>query len=207
MLWEGSVTRWDTAPVPGEEEDYDAYFVASYNHTHVPIAAHALRKGASVLMEKPIAPTYEEGLQLVELAERAGVTFQVGHLERYNAGFMELVKRVGKPRFIEATRIGGFSERATDVDVVMKLLSANPDFFRENPLGSQVFLTMRIPNPTVEQGTRKKVEEALHNVPTSYDLAQQFYGDMKSPPIFEVILWGRRTINPLRQRNAVVIRL
>ena len=67
-----------------------------------------------------------------------------------------------------------YEGKDTDVDVVMKLLTANPDFFRANPFGSEVFLTMRIPNPTVEQGTRKKVEEALHNVPTSYDLAQQF---------------------------------
>jgi predicted dehydrogenase len=75
-----------------------------------------------MLMEKPIAPSYEDGRQLVALAERAGVTFQVGHLERYNAGFMELVQRATGPRFIEATRIGGFVERATDVDVVTDLM-------------------------------------------------------------------------------------
>src|SRR4030065_205294 len=89
---------------------------------HLAVARVFLENGVHMLMEKPIAPTYEEGLQLVELAERAGVTFRVGHLERNNPVLMELVKLVGKPRFIEATRIGGFSERATDVDVVTDLM-------------------------------------------------------------------------------------
>jgi len=89
---------------------------------HLAVARPFLENGVHMLMEKPIAPTIEEGQALVELAERSGVTFQVGHLERYNAGFMELIKRATGPRFIEATRIGGFVERATDVDVVTDLM-------------------------------------------------------------------------------------
>jgi predicted dehydrogenase len=89
---------------------------------HLAVARPFLEGGVHMLMEKPIAPTYEEGLRLVELAEMSGVTFQVGHLERYNAGFMELARRAPEPRFIEATRIGGFTERATDVDVVTDLM-------------------------------------------------------------------------------------
>ncbi len=89
---------------------------------HLAVARPFLENGVHMLMEKPIAPSFEEGQKLVELAERAGVTFQVGHLERYNAGFMELTRRVTHPRFIEATRIGSFVERATDVDVVTDLM-------------------------------------------------------------------------------------
>ncbi len=100
----------------------DAVSVVVPTVNHLEVARPFLASGVHMLMEKPIAPTYEEGQKLVQLAERSGVIFQVGHLERYNAGFMELVKRVGQPRFIEATRIGGFSERATDVDVVTDLM-------------------------------------------------------------------------------------
>jgi predicted dehydrogenase len=89
---------------------------------HLEVARPFLENGVHMLMEKPIAPSYEEGKELVELAERAGVTFQVGHLERYNAGLMELSRRATQPRFIEATRIGTFVERATDVDVVTDLM-------------------------------------------------------------------------------------
>lgn len=89
---------------------------------HLEVARPFLENGVHMLMEKPIAPGIEEGAKLVALAEKAGVTFQVGHLERYNAGFMELVQRARGPRFIEATRIGGFVDRATDVDVVTDLM-------------------------------------------------------------------------------------
>ena len=100
----------------------DAVSVVVPTIYHLEVARPFLENGVHMLMEKPIAPNYDEGKKLVALAEKSGVTFQVGHLERYNAGFMELIKRVAGPRFIEATRIGGFSERATDVDVVTDLM-------------------------------------------------------------------------------------
>ena len=81
-----------------------------------------------------------------------------------------------------------YEGKDTDVDVVMKLLASDPHFFQERPLGRELFLTLRIPNPAVEQGMRKKVQEALYNIATSYDLAQQFYQDGHHAPIFEVIL-------------------
>ncbi len=89
---------------------------------HLPVARPFLESGVHILMEKPLAPDYEEALALVELAERSGAVFQVGHLERFNAGVMALVERVREPRFIEVHRLGGFVERATDVDVVTDLM-------------------------------------------------------------------------------------
>jgi len=100
----------------------DAVSIVVPTVNHLTVARPFLEQGVHMLMEKPLAPDYHEGQQLVTLAEQSGVTFQVGHLERYNAGFMALVQRVREPRFIEATRIGGFSERATDVDVVTDLM-------------------------------------------------------------------------------------
>ncbi len=89
---------------------------------HLSVARPFLQNGVHMLMEKPLAPDYEEALALVELAERSGVIFQVGHLERFNAGVMEIAERVHEPRFIEVHRLGGFVERATDVDVVTDLM-------------------------------------------------------------------------------------
>ena len=89
---------------------------------HSDVARPFLEKGVHMLMEKPIAPTYEESRALVELAERAGVIFQVGHLERFNAGIMALAERAHNPRFLEVHRLGPFVERATDVDVVTDLM-------------------------------------------------------------------------------------
>lgn len=100
----------------------DAVSVVVPTIYHLDVARPFLENGVHMLMEKPIAPSLEDGEKLVALAEKSGVTFQVGHLERYNAGFMELIKRVSGARFIEATRIGGFTERATDVDVITDLM-------------------------------------------------------------------------------------
>jgi len=102
--------------------EVDAVSVVVPTIHHLAVARPFLDAGIHMLMEKPIAPSVEEGEKLVALAEKGGAIFQVGHLERYNAGFMELMRRVSEPRFIEATRIGGFTERATDVDVVTDLM-------------------------------------------------------------------------------------
>lgn len=80
-----------------------------------------------------------------------------------------------------------YEGKAADVDVVLKLLVRSPEYFTEHVLGERVFLTLRIPNPTVEQEMRKKVEEALHNIVTSYDVATRFYGRPVAP-VFQVIL-------------------
>ena len=53
-----------------------------------------------------------------------------------------------------------YEGKGADVDVVLKLLQRNPEFFRTHPLGRDCRLTLRIPNPTEERELRKKMEEA-----------------------------------------------
>ena len=89
---------------------------------HVDVARPFLERGVHMLIEKPIAPTTAAAEALVEAADRARVIFQVGHLERFNAGIMELAARVKQPRFLEVHRLGEFVDRATDVDVVTDLM-------------------------------------------------------------------------------------
>jgi len=100
----------------------DAVSIVVPTSLHLETARPFLEAGVHMLMEKPLAPSYEESLELVELAEQSKALFQVGHLERFNGGVVELAKRVEKPRFMEVTRIGPFVARATDVDVVTDLM-------------------------------------------------------------------------------------
>jgi predicted dehydrogenase len=100
----------------------DAVSVVVPTVHHAVVARPYLESGVHMLMEKPIAPTLDESRALVELAERAGVIFQVGHLERFNAGVMALAAHCVNPRFIEVHRLSTFVERATDVDVVTDLM-------------------------------------------------------------------------------------
>lgn len=100
----------------------DAVSIVVPTVAHLQVARPFLERGVHMLVEKPIAPSYEESLQIVELAERDGLILQVGHLERFNAGVMALAARVKSPKFIEVHRLGTFVERATDVDVVTDLM-------------------------------------------------------------------------------------
>ncbi|MCP4288781.1 MAG: Gfo/Idh/MocA family oxidoreductase [Gammaproteobacteria bacterium] len=100
----------------------DAVSVVVPTSAHLEEARPLLNAGVHVLLEKPIASTREEGEEIVRLAEKAGVILQIGHLERFNAGVMALAERISRPKFIEAHRISGFVDRATDVDVVSDLM-------------------------------------------------------------------------------------
>ncbi|MCX8187041.1 MAG: phosphoenolpyruvate carboxylase [Nitrososphaeria archaeon] len=75
-----------------------------------------------------------------------------------------------------------------DVNVVRKLFTNYPDFFKENILGRDIFLTLRLPNPSIEGVERKTFLETLESIPRHNDVAKAFYGDSGCPALFEVIL-------------------
>ena len=77
--------------------------------------------------------------------------------------------------------------KEVDNYVVKKLLTKHGSFFRDKRLGKDVFVTLRVPNPTVEKAEAKILLETLESIPRSFDAAKLFYGDDVSP-IFEVIL-------------------
>ncbi len=77
--------------------------------------------------------------------------------------------------------------KEVDNYVVKKLLTKYEPFFRRNKLGEDFFLTLRVPNPTVEQAEAKILLETLESIPRSFDAARLFY-DEEQVPVFEVIL-------------------
>ncbi len=77
--------------------------------------------------------------------------------------------------------------KEVDNYVVKKLLTQYPTFFNNNILGRDSFLTLRVPNPTVEKGEAKILLETLESIPRSFDTSKLFYRE-DIPPIFEVIL-------------------
>jgi len=77
--------------------------------------------------------------------------------------------------------------KEVDNFVVKKLLTRHEPFFREKILGRDVFITLRVPNPTVEKAEAKILLETLESIPRSFDAAKLFYGE-EIPPVFEVIL-------------------
>jgi predicted dehydrogenase len=89
---------------------------------HYSMAKAFFLQGIDVLLEKPISNTLEEADELIGLAESKGLIFQVGHLERFNGALSGLKGRVQNPWFIESHRLGPFSGRGAEVDVVLDLM-------------------------------------------------------------------------------------
>ncbi len=89
---------------------------------HHRLARQALEAGRDVLVEKPMTSTLEEADDLIALADERKAVLQVGHIERFNPATDVLKATVRKPRFIEVHRLGSFSPRSLDVDVVLDLM-------------------------------------------------------------------------------------
>ncbi len=89
---------------------------------HAAVAGRALEHGLDVLVEKPITRTLEEADHLIQLAERSGRILQVGHVERFNPGVIAARAVTRHPLFLEVHRLGVFSPRSLDVDVVFDLM-------------------------------------------------------------------------------------
>jgi predicted dehydrogenase len=78
--------------------------------------------GLDVLVEKPIAATLVEADELVRTAARCGRILQVGHLERFNPGLVAVLPMVKRPLYFEVHRLGVFTPRSLDVDVVYDVM-------------------------------------------------------------------------------------
>lgn len=70
--------------------DVDAVVIATPAASHAELAHAALSAGKHVLIEKPLATTVEDGVRLIELADRKGLILMVGHTFLYNAAVRRL---------------------------------------------------------------------------------------------------------------------
>jgi len=111
--------------LPGPEdvaEAAEAVIVATPTSTHAELGRFFLESGRDVLLEKPIASTVPEAAALVSLARQKRRVLAVGHVERYNPAVEAAMEQAGAPLLIEAQRLGPFTARGLDVDVVLDLM-------------------------------------------------------------------------------------
>ena len=103
----------------------DAVVIATPPTLHGPLALEAIAAGVHVLVEKPLAPTVEEGQAMVSAAEKKGVTLMVGHTFEYHSAVWELRSMVqrgdlGDLYYLDTARLNlGLYQR--DVNVVFDL--------------------------------------------------------------------------------------
>jgi len=100
----------------------DAVSIATPTVSHHEISRQALEAGRDVLVEKPMTATLAEADDLVALAAARGAVLQAGHIERFNPATEVLLAAGRGARFVEVHRLGSFSARSLDVDVVLDLM-------------------------------------------------------------------------------------
>jgi len=90
--------------------------------THAELAERLIDGGCDVLIEKPIAATLVEADGVLARARAKKKIVQVGHVERYNPAVAAAMALIRDPLFVEVHRLGPFTRRSLDVDVVLDLM-------------------------------------------------------------------------------------
>src|SRR6267143_6797163 len=100
----------------------DAVSLAVPTESHCEIACGLLEAGIHVLVEKPISRTLEEADRMIAAGRQGKAMLQVGHLERFNPALVALRPHVRNPVYFEIHRVGQFTARSLDIDVVLDLM-------------------------------------------------------------------------------------
>jgi len=116
----------------------DAASVAVSTSAHLEVGRALLEAGVHVLIEKPLAATADEARELVEVARKSGAQLMVGHTERFNPVMRGIGDLVRQPGFVEVHRLAPFTDRGTDVDVVLDLMIHDLDLLLQFVPGEPV---------------------------------------------------------------------
>ena len=123
------------------ESDVEAVVISTPIHTHHMLAMEAIRAGKHILVEKPLAASAIEAVELINLAKSRHRLVMVGHTFLYNPAVLELRRLVGDGElgriyYVDAARLnlGLFQRRADviwdlaphDVSILMYVLGTNP---------------------------------------------------------------------------------
>jgi predicted dehydrogenase len=101
------VARWyDDADALINDPEVNAVYVATPPGSHCEYTIRALRAGKPVYVEKPMANTYIECLEMIRVSEETGVPLFVAYYRRLLPGFVTIKKildegTIGKPLFFQ----------------------------------------------------------------------------------------------------------
>ena len=100
----------------------DAASVAVPTAEHARVGCRLLELGLDVIVEKPMAASLAEADDLLSAAHRGGRILQVGHLERFNPAIIAVMPVLNGPLYFEVHRLGVFTPRSLDIDVVYDVM-------------------------------------------------------------------------------------
>jgi predicted dehydrogenase len=100
----------------------DAVSVAVPTVAHAEVGCRLMEMGLDVLVEKPMAVNLAEADALLASAKKNERILQVGHVERFNPAVIAVEPILNRPLFFEVHRLGVFTPRSLDVDVIYDLM-------------------------------------------------------------------------------------
>lgn len=100
----------DDASIALEREDIDGVVIATPAETHHGLALRAFAAGKHVMVEKPMALTYRDALEMKAASERAERTLLVGHLLEYHPAVKAIKELIaagalGKIQYLYSNRL------------------------------------------------------------------------------------------------------
>jgi predicted dehydrogenase len=117
--------EFSTEPIPDIESlagRVDAASVVVPTLAHSGVGCRLLELGIDVLVEKPMAASLAEADALLSAAARNERILQVGHLERFNPAIVAVMPVLNRPLYFEVHRLGVFTPRSLDIDVVYDVM-------------------------------------------------------------------------------------
>ncbi len=109
----------------------EAAIVAVPSILHLEVGRQCLSNHIHCLIEKPLAVTEAQCLELIHLAEKNKLMLLVGHVERFNAAIQqlskELINKQHRIQIMNTERLNLNVQRAVDVDVILDLMTHDLD--------------------------------------------------------------------------------
>ena len=98
-----------------DDVDYDCAIVVTPSSTHFEVASRFIERGKHLLVEKPLATTFDRSRRLMRACQEKRLHLAVGHVERFNPAVRklhEVIKGgwIGTPIHFSLTRVGGYPE-------------------------------------------------------------------------------------------------
>jgi UDP-N-acetylglucosamine 3-dehydrogenase len=114
------------------DQKFDYCVVSSPTSTHRDMALRLANLGVPTLIEKPLAFSVDEAMEISEAFSSQGLLGAVGHIERYNPAIIALREKLatgvlGNIFQITTRRVGPYSGRIRDVGVVKDLATHDID--------------------------------------------------------------------------------
>lgn len=87
------------ASIAEVKSDVDGAIIATPNHLHAPLAIECLNNDIHVLIEKPLASSLKEGLEIIETEKKSGKIVAVGYCQRFYPNFRLLKELIDQGYF------------------------------------------------------------------------------------------------------------